>query len=261
MRFSLILLTLFALFFCSCVNTKKTSYFNNLNDGNLQSPAEIAPVIHKNDILSIFVSSPNPEASKIFNEPNAQANTSASAIGTISQSLGYLVNQDGTFNFPSLGVVKAAGLTVEQLSDYLAKTLANKKLLIEPIITVRFLNFRVTILGEVEHPTVITVPSERISILEALGLAGDITIYGKRDNVLLIREEGNEKIIKHIDLNSQEILTSPYYYLKSNDVLYVQANKDKVRSVSNSRLLLPVIFSVLSFLTTVAFLVAYHNNN
>ena len=133
--------------------------------------------------------------------------------------------------------------------------------MIDPIVTVRFLNFRVTILGEVEHPTVITVPSERISILEALGLAGDITIYGKRDNVLLIREEGSEKIIKHIDLNSQEILTSPYYYLKSNDVLYVQANKDKVRSVSNPRLLLPVLFSILSFLTTVAFLVAYHNNN
>jgi polysaccharide biosynthesis/export protein len=244
----------------SCVNTRKTTYFNDVNDETLISPSELVPVIHKSDILSISVSSLNPDASKLFNELNTAQNTTANPNGSSSQSVGYLVNEDGNFNFPVLGSVKAEGLTVKQLNDYLTSSLINKKLLVEPIVTVRFLNFRVTILGEVGHPTVVNVPNERISILEALGLAGDITIYGKRDNVLLIREDHGQKIIKRINLNSQEVLTSPFYYLRSNDVVYVEANKDKIRSASNGRQLLPLAFSALAFLTTVAFLIAYHNN-
>jgi polysaccharide export outer membrane protein len=244
-------------FFPSCINTRKTTYFNALADTLIQSPPPAVSIIHKNDLLSISVSSSNPDASKLFNDPNLSNTTTSTATGTTQQMVGYLVTEDGSFKFPELGPIKAEGLTVKQLSEFMTNALIDKKLLVDPIVTVRFINFRVTVLGEVNHPTVITVPNERISILEALGLAGDLTIYGKRDNVLLIREENDGKLIKRIDLNSKDILSSPYYYLQSNDVVYVEANKNKVASVSNGRQLLPVIFSALAFLTTVAYLSFY----
>src|SRR6201999_1954883 len=120
---------------------------------------------------------------------------------------------------------KAGGLTPHQLELVIEDTLASQKLLTDPIVTVRFLNFRVTVLGEVAKPSTINVSNEHISILEALGLAGDLTIFAKRDNVLLIREEGNTKVIKRLNLNSAELLSSPYYYLKTNDIVYVEPNR------------------------------------
>lgn len=243
--------------FTSCIDTKKTTYFNGVGDSRIPSPEAAVPTIHRNDLLSISVSSSNPDASKLFNDPNLSNTTTSTANGTTQQMVGYLVTDDGSFKFPELGQIKAEGLTAKQLSESMAQTLIDKKLLVDPIVTVRFLNFRVTVLGEVNKPTVITVSNERISILEALGLAGDLTIYGKRDNLLLIREDKGEKLVKRIDLNSKDILSSPFFYLKSNDVLYVEANKNKVASVSNGRQLLPVVFSALSFLTTAVWLIFY----
>jgi polysaccharide biosynthesis/export protein len=250
-------LMLFAL--GSCVDTNKIAYFNNLQDSVLKFSDKSVPIIHKNDLLSISVSSLNPEASTIFNAPSLPSIVTSTATGSTYQTVGYLVNTDGNVVFPVLGNIKAEGLTIKELVEYISKDLTDKKLLVDPIITIRFINFRVTILGEVTHPTVITVPNERISILEALGLAGDLTIYGKRDNVLLIREEDGEKIIKRINLNSSKILTSPFYYLKSNDVIYVESDKDKLRSVSNTRQLLPIFFAALSFLTIAFEVVLFRN--
>jgi polysaccharide biosynthesis/export protein len=113
------------------------------------------------------------------------------------------------------------------------------------------LNYRVTVLGEVARPTVVSVPNERISILEALGIAGDITIYGKKDNVLLIREEKGGKLIKRINLNSSEIFSSPYYYLKSNDIVYVEPNQARIATASRTQQLLPTILSALSFVAII----------
>jgi polysaccharide biosynthesis/export protein len=250
--FIVISLFVFLVVFGSCVDTKKTTYFNNLQDTIIKFPDRMVPIIHKNDLLSISVTSLNPEASTIFNAPSLPSTVTSTALGSTYQTVGYLVDEDGNLVFPILGSIKAEGLTIKQLIEYISKNLTDKKLLVDPVITIRFINFRVTVLGEVGHPTVITVPNERISILEALGLAGDLTIYGKRNNVLLIREEQGEKIIKRIDLNSTNILTSPFYYLKSNDVIYVEADKNKLRSVSNGRQLLPVFFAALSFMTVVA---------
>ncbi|MEO7046304.1 MAG: SLBB domain-containing protein, partial [Ferruginibacter sp.] len=126
-----------------------------------------------------------------------------------------------------------------------------KKLLIDPLVEIRFLNYEVTVLGEVAKPTVITVPSEKLSLLKALGLAGDLTIYGRRDNVLLIREENGEKKTRHIDLNSGSFFNSPYYYLQPNDVIYVQPNKAKVASVGRTQQLLPILLSSLSIIVVV----------
>ena len=160
--------------------------------------------------------------------------------------VGYLVNNDGNIQFPILGTLKAEGLTKEQLKASITKKLVDRQLLTDPIVTIRLMNFRVTVLGEVRNPNVIQVPSEKISLLEAIGLAGDLTIYGKRENVLVIREENGQKVIKRINLNSSELLTSPYYYLKSDDVVYVEPNKSRVAS-SRSSDWVPVVISALSF--------------
>jgi len=237
----------------SCVNTRKTTYFNDIQNGVYQTSYNAAaPIIHKNDLLSIYVSSLSTDASLLFNVPGLSSTTSASANGNATQNVGYLVNDEGDIQFPLLGNIKAEGLTIKELNENMTDSLKTKKLLLDPLVAIRFLNFRVTVLGEVGKPTVITVPNEKISILEALGLAGDLTIYGKRDNVLLIREEEGKKIIRRIDLNSPLTLTSPFYYLKSNDVIYVEPDKNKVASVSNFRQLLPAIITALSVVIIVA---------
>jgi polysaccharide biosynthesis/export protein len=231
----------------SCVNYKKAVYFTDLNEGVIKSPNYgPAMLIQNNDILSISVSSLNPEASAIFNTPNLPTTVPAATGGSIIQSVGYLVKGDGAIQFPILGDVKAAGLTKDQLEDNIKQTLISKKLLIDPIVTIRYLNFRVTVLGEVGKPSVINVPSEKISLLEAIGLAGDLTIYARRDNVLLIREEAGQKITKRINLNSSELFSSSYYYLKSNDVIYVEPGKAKVETSGRAVLLMPIIISSLT---------------
>jgi polysaccharide export outer membrane protein len=237
----------------SCVNTRKTTYFNDIQNGVYKTSYEAPePLIHKNDLLSIYVSSLNATESLIYNTPGLSSITSASANGPAVQNVGYLVNTEGNIQFPVLGTIKVEGLTTNELTDLLADSLNAKKLLIDPLVTVRFLNFRVTVLGEVGRPTVITVPNEKISILEAIGLAGDLTIYGKRENVLLIREEEGKKIIHRVDLNSPATLTSAFYYLKTNDVIYVEPDKNKVASVSNFRQLLPAIIAGMSVIVVVA---------
>jgi polysaccharide export outer membrane protein len=162
-----------------------------------------------------------------------------------------LVNADGTIDLPILGAVTAAGLTKEELKTKITDIILSKKLLVDPIVDIRYLNYEVTVLGEVARPTVITVPNEKISLLKALGLAGDLTIYGKRDNVLLIREENGEKVTRHINLNSSDFFNSPYYYLKPNDVIYVQPNATKAATAGRSSQYLPIIFSVLSVVAIV----------
>jgi polysaccharide export outer membrane protein len=243
----------------SCYNSRKSVYFNSIQDTTLKNTLTNAePVIQTNDLLNITVTSLNPEASMVFNTPNITMPVTATSSGTTPsagygqpQLMGYLVGSDGTIKFPVLGPVKAAGLTKRQLENLLTDTLTNRKLLVDPIVTARFLNFRVTVLGEVARPTTLNVANERISILEALGLAGDLTIYARRDNVLLIRQEGGEKIIRRLDLNSNEILNSPYYYLKTNDVVYVEPRKEKIAATTRTQQLLPIILSAASLVAVV----------
>jgi polysaccharide export outer membrane protein len=240
----------------SCGNAKKVRYFPNVKDGIVPTNSPIPEsVIQKNDILSINVSSLNPEASAVFNSPNSSGGPAAGG----GSQIGYLVNTEGNIQFPLIGAIKAEGLTKNQLKDNIAKTLVDKKLLIDPIVTIRFVNFRVTVLGEVNHPTVVTVPNEKLSLLEALGLAGDMTIYGKRENVMIIREEKDQKLIKRINLNSDELFNSPFYYLQSNDIVYVEPSKTKVSNSSRGATLLPLILSALS-LALVAVQTINNNN-
>lgn len=232
----------------SCVNTRKSVYFVDQKDTTLVTNSIVPEtVIQKNDLLGISVSSLNPNASAVFNTPNISYGSTSSSSGLPLQSSGFLVKPDGNIQFPIIGNIKAAGLTGNQLREQIEKSLTDKKLLVDPIVSVRNLNFKVTVLGEVARPTVINVPNEKISLLEALGFAGDITVYGKRDNVLVIREEDQKKTIKRLNLNSSQIFNSPYYYLKSNDIVYVEANKAKVGSSTRASQLLPILLSGLSF--------------
>jgi polysaccharide biosynthesis/export protein len=237
-----------SLFFISaCVNTRKAVYFNNIQDTEINAGlTDLEPLIQKNDLLSISVSSLNPEASKIFNAPNVSEAEGLDLSGRAMNVSGYLVNQDGYIQFPFLGNIPAAGLTKKALKDNIAKSLVAKKLLLDPIINIRYLNFRVTVLGEVAHPNVVHVPSEKITLLEALGLAGDLTIYAKRDNILVIREEEGKRIVKRLNLNSTALFTSPYYYLKPNDIVYVEPDKAKVATANPVRQWLPMVFSGLT---------------
>ncbi|MEP7165240.1 MAG: polysaccharide biosynthesis/export family protein [Ferruginibacter sp.] len=249
-----VFISVIALFFCeSCNSSKKIAYFENVKDDSYRSILGVVEApIQKNDILSITISSLNAEASAIFNPGTTVGNkASTTSTGGNIESGGYLVNSDGNIQLPILGNVTAAGITKKQLRENITNMILTKKLLIDPIVDIRHLNFEVTVIGEVAHPTVITVPSERISLIKALGLAGDLTIYGKRENVLLIREENGNKMTKHINLNSSDFINSPYYYLQPNDVVYVEPNKTKIATASRSQQVVPIILSSLSIIVIV----------
>jgi len=199
----------------ACVNAKLVTYFNDLVDSTGIFDSHIPEaVIQKDDVLSISVSSVSDEAAAVFNMPNLPASPNVTLNNSLGQAVGYLVNQNGTIKFPMLGSIKVEGMTKRSLEDTITRLLVQRNLLFDPIVNVRFLNFRVTVLGEVNNPGVITTFSETMSILEALGRAGDLTIYGKRDNVILIRQEQDgQRIVHRLNLNSAAILKSPFYSL------------------------------------------------
>lgn len=231
------------IFFTSCTNLKKATYFNEIPDSEFISDFEnLNPVLKENDLLSISVSSLNPDATQIFN-PVYSSNTS---ITNQNRAPEYLIDDDGYIRFPFLGKIKAAGMTKQELREEITGELIEQQLLIEPIVNIRHLNFNVSVMGEVQNPSLVTIPSEKVSLLEALSLAGDLTIYAQRDNVLLIREEDGVKKLSRIDLTSDNIFTSPDYFLKPNDIIYVQPNKSKVASTSSLIDWVPVILGAIS---------------
>lgn len=235
----------------SCMSTRKAVYLNDVKETTVFSTiGPLEEIIREKDLLSIAVNSLSSDASAVFNTPNLTRIESTTATGDVVRPVGYLVGPDGTIKFPILGVIKVVGLTKQQLQAYITEALIERKLLAQPIVDIRFLNYEVTVIGEVARPTIINVPDEKITLLEALGLAGDITIYGKRSNVLIIREgEGErevEKVAVRVNLNSKDFLTSPYYYLKSNDVVYVEPTKARVAGASRLNLFLPAIISAFT---------------
>ncbi len=239
--------------FASCTTTNKIAYFQNAYDttykqmlGNVEAPLEA------NDFISIaIISAKNADAASIFRSIPSNENKTATAQTKNDQFIGHLISADGYIEIPNLGKIKAAGLTKTQLKNNITKSILDTKLILEPMVEIRRLNFEVTVLGEVGTPTVISVPSEKISLVKALGMAGDITIYGKRENVLLIREEAGVRKTRHINLNSSDFLNSEFYYLKPNDVIYVEPNKAKVAVSGRSAQVLPMALSSLSILVFV----------
>ena len=195
-------------------------------------------VIQSGDILSIHVSSLSKEASVFFNVIGER--TDEQVANT------YLVDASGAIEIPLIGIIKVAEMTTKTAKDSLKVRL--NQYLVDPIVNIRIRNFKVTVLGEVSQPGVYTIPNEKITLMEALGLAGDMTIFARRINVLVIREnQGSRQFVK-LDLTSKEFFESDYYYLHSNDIVYVEPGKGRFASADAWYKILPIVFSGLTAL-------------
>ena len=210
----------------SCASRKDVVYFQDT--GNFETLVNNNDFVSKfkvDDLVSIHVSSLNPEASGPFNLFRGAAEG-----GMRPQQVDYLVDQAGEIDFPVIGKLKIEGLSPDELRNLLRDRLSDY--LKDPIINIRLRNFTVTILGEVNRPGTYPVSGEQITILEALGLAGDLTIRGVRENVLVIRDFNGTKVYNRIDLRSKNMVKSPIYYLTQNDVVYVEPNKSGITASS-----------------------------
>ncbi|PKP25757.1 MAG: sugar transporter [Bacteroidetes bacterium HGW-Bacteroidetes-2] len=232
----LIAVLFFILFVASsCVSKKEILYMQDIE--KLNTAAEVViqnnPVIHSNDILVIQVSSYDMEASAPFNLLAPARNILEQGTSQNLQGQGYLVNNDGSIEFPVLGTLQVGGMTRQELvEDLKTKISVYVK---DPIINIRISNFKVTVLGEVTRPGDYYIENERITLLEAFGKAGDLTIFGKRDNILILREQNGIKTYNKIDITKSDFLDSPYYYLQQNDVVYVQPNNAQINSAAYNR--------------------------
>ena len=247
----------------ACQSYKKVPYFQNVevvNEVEQQEKLYDAKIMPK-DLLTIVVSCTNPELAIPFNltvASNAGIAVSTSSYVTTQPVLQpYLVDNEGNINFPVLGDLKLGGLTkreaeqliIDKLKPYMKET---------PIVTVRMVNYKISVIGEVTRPGTFTISNEKVNLLEALAMAGDMTVYGLRDNVKLIREDANGKQqIVTLDLNKAETILSPYYWLQQNDIVYITPNKAKARNsdVGNSTSLwfsaTSILVSVVSLLVNI----------
>lgn len=220
MRLSVFVLTLF--FLSSCVSSKKVVYFNNMSDttagGLQQAQQDFETPIQRNDMLSIAVGGSNPEDLITLNSGSGVLQGAYSS--NTANTIGYLVEADGKIQFPFLGRVQAAGLSRLQLQNNLTQLLSDYTK--NPVVNIKFMNYNVSVLGEVTRPGRYNMDNERTTILQALSLAGDLTLLGKRENVLVIREVNGQREFGRVNLLSKDIFKSPYFYLRTNDVVYVE---------------------------------------
>ena len=222
-----IVVAIVALNLFSCRPSNQLQYLQGASDTipvqNLKIPE---PIIQKGDLLSIIVYSDNAANTALYNLP--MANTGLTAGGSGASPVGYLVDNEGNITFQGLGLLHVDGLTKKGLTDLL-NTRLKDTLLQNPYYAIRFLNFKVTLIGDVARPGVYTIPTERLNIFEAIGLAGDLTVYGRKDNVLLIRENDGKRELTRLNLSDTSVFNSPYYYLKQNDIISIESNKYKNR--------------------------------
>lgn len=250
-RFLLISLLALAMM-TSCASRKKIIYFQDepLSEALFAKGPE--QLIYKpDDILTINVAALDPETVTVFNL-SVVTNTSSSGFGAQAniQRQPYLIDYNGNIDFPVLGTIKIAGLTRTEATKMLTERI--REYATDPIINIRLVNFTVTIIGEVSSPGTFTIQDEKITLLEALGLAKDLTIFGKRKNVMLIREVDGVKKFAKIDLTSINTVGSPLYYLQQNDVIYVEPNKARIRSSTynqNNGVLISAIGTLTTILT------------
>lgn len=245
-----------AVFLSACTSTKKIIYLQDvvpLKQQEIEQKYEV--IIHSDDLLAIMVNSRDPELALPFNMPMITYQLGSASTGQ-QRVLGYLVDTNGNIDFPILGQIHAEGLTRMQLTELIKNKLIEGDLIKDPIVTVQFLNFKISVMGEVSRPGSFTISGDRITLLEALSMAGDLTIYGRRDRVGVIRENDGKRTILFHDLRSADIFNSPCYYLQQNDIVYVEPNKTKAgQSSINQNNSIGVWVSVISLLTTIAVLI------
>jgi polysaccharide export outer membrane protein len=221
----------------SCVSRKKIVYMQNEVNA---STLPYAPVLQPDDVLVVVVSADNPEVALPFNltQPGVSA----------MEPVSYLVDSNGAIVLPVIGKFTVAGMTTLQATSRIKESLS--KYIQNPIVNLRLKNFKVSVLGEVNRPGLLAISSERLTLLEALSQAGDLSVYGNRKNVKIIRETNGVRIVSTIDLTQSDFMNSPYYFLQQNDVVYVEPNKTKI----NSSMVGPnisVIFASISLLLTI----------
>lgn len=245
--------------FSACNSTKEVVYLQDvipLKQQDIERKYEV--FIHEDDLLAIMVNSKDPELALPFNMPMVTYQIGSEGGGQ-QRILGYLVDTNGDIDFPILGKLHVAGLSRLELRDLIKEKLISGDYIKDPVVTVQFLNYKVSVMGEVARPGSFTITGDRITLLEALSMAGDLTIYGRRDRVAVIREENGKRTILFHDLRSSDIFTSPCYYLQQNDIVYVEPNKAKAgqrdinqnNSVSVWLSAVSVLAAVASLLVTV----------
>ena len=259
---SLILMVLAAV---SCSTPKEISYFQDLQPGvtelTITDPVEIK--VRPKDKLSILVNAQDQKLTNMFNLPIVSqqiGQESTGSSGTIRGVSGYTVDSFGDINFPVLGKIRVEGMTREQIAEYLTGQLKEQELIKDPVVTVEFMNLGVSVLGEVNKPGRISINRDNMTILDALSEAGDLTIFGKREKVLVLRQEDGKQRVYGVNLCSADhIYTSPVYYLQQNDVVYVIPNNTKSRqSTVNGNTVRSTSFwiSLASLITSIAVLIA-----
>ena len=240
---------------CSCVSRKQLAYFRPITaesaeEINKTMKPQPEPRVKINDALIITVSALDPEAVIPYNLPNvAYASPTSSTVPTTASFQYYTVDEQGDIDFPVLGKLHIVGMSQSEVINLIEDKLRGQ--LVNPIVTMRFLNARVTVLGEVRNPGTYTLNNGRITLLEALGVAGDLTQYARRDNVLVTRENNGKVEFARLDLRSDEVFTSPYFYLQQNDVVYVEPNQARTTSNQSIGLWLSMVGTVSSAATVV----------
>ena len=215
----------------SCSVPQNIAYFQNKDVNNPEKVDKHAGiVIQPKDMLSIVVSSKNPELVAMFNLPvvSYQAGSEVVTSGTL-RLMGYVVDNDGYIDFPVLGPIKVAGLTRWELSDFIKTKLLKGGYLSDAVVVVEFMNFKVSVIGEVNAPGTYSIEGDKVTILQAISLAKDLTIFGQRENVAVIRERDGERVIYEVNLCDVSLFKSPAYYLQQNDIVYVEPSEIKAR--------------------------------
>lgn len=244
----------------SCTPQRDIAYVKDAaRDSVVTISGEFSKGIQANDILYIYVESRTPQATVPFNQETNKVTISDGVVmnpgaGAVQ---GYLVNQDGFIIFPVLGKIKVLGLTHAELARTIEQRLVEEGHVFDPLVTVKLMNFRVCVLGDVTRPGQLVVQGERLTIFEALSMVGDLTISGLRENVTVIREENGKRIIGTIDLTSQDVFNSPYYYLHQNDVVYVEPNLRKKKSADRDPMIMTYISTGLSVLSVLSSMFYY----
>lgn len=249
----------------ACSTPKNISYFQDANDLTKEQLAQMqqdyVPKIMNGDVLTITVSSIDPVAVAPFNLPivsfpkREEGNTipGGQNVGSSQIMQTYTVDSEGCINYPVIGKIKVAGLTKQEVITLLEKKISTY--VKDPIVNVQIINFKVTVLGEVLKPGTYNVNTERVTILDALGLASDLTIYGDRKNVMVVRDNNGKMEIAHFDLTKSDMFTSPYFYLQQNDIVYVDPNSKRKQAAKYSQseqFNLSVITAVISSLSVIA---------
>lgn len=249
------------LFLSSCNSSKNVTYFQDIPlEQNISTVKSSDIKVMPKDLISIVVSSKNPELAALFNLPKVsyQAGSATSNESAANQILGYTVDPGGNIDFPVLGSIHVAGLSREQLASMIKERLVNGNLVNDAVVTVDFLNLKISVLGEVKNPGKYSIDRDEITLLEAISMAGDLTIYGKRNGIMVIREADGNRITYKMDLRSSETFSSPAYYLRQNDIIYVEPNSTRAgQSTINDNNVKSVSLwmSIASFATTLAVLI------